>query len=187
MALLASKQWHVINVPPPPVRRRNARVAREESDREDILREATGLSDRVELRCQGCAEPIVCGFRRQGALSLFMGQDEVYQFDSRSALRRGYWQGRLLKAEAGQLVELTRQRTEEATWLLRHELSPAQQLDHLQRLQARIQWLRGALQRGDYQVVGEVRGSGQSVVARLRAWLDAYPNRALVAQTPRVR
>ncbi len=102
-------------------------MARQEFDREDIMREATGLVDRMEIRCPDCADAVVIGFRRQGTLSLFIGQDEVYQFDTHQALRRGYWQGRLLKAEAGRLIELTRHRTSSATQLLRRELSAGEQ------------------------------------------------------------
>jgi hypothetical protein len=157
-------------------------MAREEEDREDILREATALVDRIELRCPWCDEPLVAGFRREGALSLFVGQDEVYQFTARGALRRAYWQGKLVKAERGRLVQLTRQRSDTQTLLVRHELSPSEQDAQLQRLTTRLERLRDSLRDGDFQVVGEVSGSGHGVVDQLRDWLDRVTLPPPVAQ-----
>ena len=42
-------------------------MARRESDREDLLREATALVERAELTIEGFDEPIVVGFRRDGS------------------------------------------------------------------------------------------------------------------------
>ncbi len=67
-------------------------MARDESSREDLLREATALVERIEL-VPHATDPliaasdlfdkhIVAGFRRDGALSVFFGEDPVYHFNA---------------------------------------------------------------------------------------------------------
>ena len=75
-------------------------MARNQSDREDLLREATALVERAELRISGWSEPVVVGFRRGGGASLFFGGKEVYQFNAGGELRRAFVAGRLIKASA---------------------------------------------------------------------------------------
>ncbi len=102
-------------------------MARDEEDREDLLREATALVERVELQIYGLLESVVAGFRRDSAASFFFGQDVVYQFNTACELRRGFFEGKLLKAERGRLIQLTRQRTAESVNLVRHELTPLEE------------------------------------------------------------
>lgn len=161
-------------------------MAREESDREDILREATGLVERAELSVAGFPEAIVFGFRRNGAASLFISQDEVYQFDVAGAWRRSYLSGRLLKAESGRLVELTRERSADQTVLLRRDLSDAEFATLCAQLQDRLTSLADRLSRpGDYAVVGQVSATGTDVVHRFVEWLRATLARPIrAAQKP---
>jgi hypothetical protein len=162
-------------------------MARQESDREDILRDATGLVDRVEFRCSWSLDSIFCGFRRQGAMSLFIGQDEVYQFDSCQALRRAYYRGKLLKARDGRLIELTRQRSKDATYLLRRDLTDDQQQEHLRRLELRLDQLASSFCTEDFERVGDVAASGRSALPRLLQWLQSCPRPPAVADVPYVR
>lgn len=161
-------------------------MARFESDREDILREATGLVNRIELRCPWFSDSIVVGFRRNAAVSFFFGQDEVYQFDTSSRLRRGFWQGRLLKAERGQLIELTRHRTDSQTQLVRIDMPHEQAQAHLSRLESRLDQLGQSLADGDYEVVGQVAVGQTDVTALVAEWLRQRPAPILLAPTPRV-
>ncbi len=87
-------------------------MARDAQDREDLLRDATGLVSRVELNIPDLETDIVCGFRADGSLSIYWGQDEVVQFNAAGELRRGYWQGRLLATYRRQLVWLDRSKQE---------------------------------------------------------------------------
>src|SRR6201999_1137217 len=96
------------------------RMAREEEARENLLREAVALIARVELKVEGFDEPVVGGFRKDGAASFFFGQQIVYQFNQAGELRRGFFNGKLFKAEDRQLVELTRERIDGNVNLLRH-------------------------------------------------------------------
>src|SRR5512134_1308657 len=106
-------------------------MARQESEREDLLREATALVERAELQLPSFAEPIVVGFRSGGAASFFFGSDPVYQFNSTGQLRRAFVAGKLLKAERGRLVALARERTAEEVALVRTGLDPAEQAELL--------------------------------------------------------
>src|SRR5688500_8421146 len=98
-------------------------MAQRESNREDLMREATALIERAELVLPGAAEPVVVGFRRDGSASFFFGADPVYQFNAAGELRRAYVGGLLYKAVSRHLVALRRERTETETILLSCELS----------------------------------------------------------------
>jgi hypothetical protein len=160
-------------------------MARTESDREDLLREATALIERAELRLLDYGEPIVIGFRRDGSGSLYVGGEPVFQFNSRGRLRRAYWEGELIKAEAGQLVALTRQRTATAVELIRQELSPARAAEILAAGRSWLDRIANALATGQFEVTGQVPEDG-TVLVRIRAWLEGLPRKLQVAPRPHV-
>jgi len=101
-------------------------MSHNEADREDLIREAVALPERVEIQISGFAEPIMIGFRATSAMSVFVGQDPVYQFDPEGRLRRAYLSGFLYRSEHTTLAQLQRVRTENETRLLRHDLDPDQ-------------------------------------------------------------
>ena len=160
-------------------------MAREEEAREDLLREATALVARVELREEGIDEPIVAGFRSNGAASFFFGQQVVYQFNVAGELRRGFLDGRLYKAERGRLVNLTRRRTAETVDLVRHELSEAETIDFLSNARWQLAKLHEALCGGRFQIVGQVP-AGEDIVGRVTDWLATLSATISLADTPRV-
>src|SRR5262245_2457169 len=107
-------------------------MARQESEREDLLREATALVERIELAPRSAAGSatahVIAGFRRDGGLSIFFGDDPVYQFNAAGELRRAYCEGKLVKAVGGRLANLSRLRTVGEVQLVRHDLSDAEEL-----------------------------------------------------------
>ncbi|MDH3716942.1 MAG: hypothetical protein OES79_02360 [Planctomycetota bacterium] len=131
-------------------------MARDEADREDLLREATALVERIELRVSNMEQSVVIGFRPCGAASFFFGSDPVYQFNSAGQLRRAFVDGLLYKAERGGLVSLRRDRTASATQLLRRDLSAARQTKFLATAQNHLSHLAEALKGGNYEIVGQV-------------------------------
>lgn len=160
-------------------------MAREEQDREDLLREATGLSQRVELDVQDEPEPVVIGFRDSGSISFYFGAEPVFQFTSDDRLRRAYANGLLYKAERGKLVSLRRVRTSEATVLERHELTDEETVSFLDAMKERLTQLQAHLLAERFTVVGQVPEDGAVVpqaVERLPLVLEAA-----VADTPRAR
>ena len=49
-------------------------MARNEQDREDLMREAGALVDRCEIQVEFLTEVVVVGFRRDDSVSFFFGQ-----------------------------------------------------------------------------------------------------------------
>jgi hypothetical protein len=98
-------------------------MARQEADREDLIREAVALPERVELRVPGFDDLITIGFRANSAMSVFIGQDPVYQFDPGGRLRRAFVAGFLFRSQHETLARLQRQRTATETHLLRDDLN----------------------------------------------------------------
>jgi hypothetical protein len=109
----------------------------------------------------------------------------VFQFNSRGRLRRAYWEGELIKAEAGQLVALTRQRTATAVELIRQELSPARAAEILAAGRSWLDRIANALATGQFEVTGQVPEDG-TVLVRIRAWLEGLPRKLQVAPRPHV-
>jgi hypothetical protein len=161
-------------------------MSRRETDREDLLREATALVERVEIRVQGEDEPVVAGFRRDGSLSVFFGPDPVYQFNSAGELRRAYVGGLLYKTEQGRLVELRRKRSEQEVALVRRELDAAEAAALLTTARSRLAQLGEALSRGDFQLVGQVPVDAD-VTGRIGNWLSTLSPVLQIAKAPNAR
>jgi hypothetical protein len=150
-------------------------MAREESDREDLLREATALVERIELAPVGesADEHVVAGFRAGGAASFFFGADPVYQFNAAGELRRAYCNGLLVKAARGRLVSLSRQRLETKVQLLSRELSDVEQAEFVTKMCDRLRRLAAALETNQWTIVGQVPANGD-VLGGLRKWLATH-------------
>jgi hypothetical protein len=162
-------------------------MAREESSREDLLREATALVERFELVPHsddlGCSR-VVAGFRRDGALSLFFDEDPVYQFNAVGELRRAYCDGWLLKAVGGRLVAMQRVRTQDQVQLVSHELSEAEKASMLAQMAEYLRKLAVLLDDKSFEIAGQVPSDAE-VPDRLRNWLATHP-RWSVARRPNV-
>ena len=98
-------------------------MAQHEVDREDLMREAVALPDRVELSVNGFESLITIGFRSNSAMSIFIGQDPVYQFDPEGRLRRAFVDGLLYRSQHTTLAMLKRERTDTQTLLLRTDIA----------------------------------------------------------------
>lgn len=161
-------------------------MARQEHEREDLLREAVALVERAELRVAGWSETVVIGFRREGAASVYFGAEPAYHFTSDGALRRAYAHGLLYKAEHGQLASMRRQRLTGEVQLIRHDLTEVETVEFLQQVETRVAKLRDRLRAGQFELVGQEPGAGD-VVGRIARWLDALQLPPVVARSPRSR
>lgn len=123
-------------------------MARNESDREDLMREATALVRRCQWVRHDGTEVAICGFRREGGLSIYLGADPVYHFDSNGLLRRAFRSGKLLRTQGNTLAQLTRQRTREATQLVRMDLEEQERDDFLAEMSQQIERLRREITKG---------------------------------------
>lgn len=165
---------------------RRGDLAREAHDREDLLRDARGLSPRVELLVESSGVDITlfAGFRGASA-SLYFGQDAAFHFNNRGELRRAYLADELIKADGGRLVAMRRERSATESALVSRLLTPAKQQALLAELQGRLAGLTAALAAGEFRVVGQVPAEGNAV-ERLRGWLTDRQGAMIVARSPRV-
>lgn len=116
-------------------------MARQETDREDLFREATALVRRVELDIAGVI--VVAGFRRStdgqaiGSLSIYNGPDFVLNFNDVGELRRAYHDGFIYRAEPGRkLTRLRRERDPSTSTLFASEMSEPELNAFIARAQA---------------------------------------------------
>ena len=161
-------------------------LARDAHDREDLLRDARGLSPRVELEVAlaGDSVELFAGFRGE-SLSLYFGQDPVFHFNERGQLRRAYIDDELLKADRGRLIAMRRERTEAETSLVSRPLAEDETRTLLVDLGQRLYELAAAVAAVDYKVVGEVPDDG-SAMTRLQAWLTGRRGPIELAAAPHV-
>lgn len=160
-------------------------MSRDESDREDLLRQATALVERIELALAGANadQHIVVGFRPGGAASFFFGPDPLYQFNAAGELRRAFCDGNLIKASHGRLTLLRRERLATEVYLLSRELSDAELGSFIENVCTRLRSLAAELDGGRYTIIGQVPADAD-VAGRVRAWLRAHDGRA-IANSPR--
>ena len=162
-------------------------MARQEIEREDLLRDATALVQRIELAPLAAAsgEHVVMGFRSDGGLSVYFGADPVYHFNSRGQLRRAFCEGLLFKAEQGRLVSLRRVRRENEVQLVRHDLADETQTQFLADMQARLHELAWRCAERKLVAVGQVPAAAD-VLGRTIDWL-AQLGDVEVAESPHAR
>jgi hypothetical protein len=122
------------------------KLARIESDREDLMREAVALVWRVELRLAGLSDAVVAGFRRDGCLSIYFGADPYYQFDAEGRLRRARLRNRLFRSQGSTLAQLERVRSERTSELRRQDLSAESLAQFFQEMRASVSLLRAAIE-----------------------------------------
>jgi hypothetical protein len=158
-------------------------MSRQEHEREDLLREATALLQRAELRVEPFPEPVVAGFRHGGAFSVYFGGDPVYQFNTAGQLRRAFVDGLLYKAEQGWLVALRREHNDQETLLVRHLLDAREQSALLQDAQQALTTLATALQQHRFTLLGQIPEDGD-IVTSIQFALAALPEPLEVAQRP---
>ena len=162
-------------------------MAREESDREDLLLDATALVERIEFASTESrnSEHVVLGFRADGAMSIYFGTDPVYHFNRKGELRRAFCQGRLVKAEKERLVSMRRLRLEREVVLLRHDLNDEEQSGFLSDMQTRLCELKEQCTQKELVTVGQVPADAD-IIGRAMQWLADH-NNVRIACSPHAR
>lgn len=160
-------------------------MARQENPREDLLAEATALVERTELHVAGFEEPVVVGFRANGAASIFFGQDAAYHFNTSRELRRAYLGETLYKADRGRLASLVRRRTTTEVELIRNDLDEAETADFQNTLRRRLDDFSAALTNGKFEVLRRVPDYADPT-PRIAVWLATLPDSIIIARSPRV-
>lgn len=160
-------------------------MTRQEQDREDLMAEASALVRRVEVQLPAQSESWVIGIRRRGEVSIFVGADPVFQFNTAGELRRGFWGGRLVKAEDRRLIRLEKRRTDSEVHLLRHKLTSDETAEFLGVAAETMEALRRGLAVGDLVTLRQVP-SDIKVNAELANWLDSLSEPIVIARAPNV-
>lgn len=133
-------------------------MARNEADREDLMREAVALKRRVKLRLLGESEPIVVGIRENGLWSVYFGSDPVFHFDAEDRLRRAFVGGCLFRSHGTGLSRLTRHRSDRETNLLRYDLSPQELAEFWSTAAPHLRGLAEAINNGTAKVQERIPG-----------------------------
>lgn len=131
-------------------------MARHEEDREDLLAEARALVPRVELQCEPWPHSIVLGRRRDDYLSVYLGQDQVYHFDSDGRLRRAYLEGVLYRSAGSTLTRIARERTSTETILRTSNLTSEEAIVLVEQMRAQLDQLLTCLTTDRYQILRQV-------------------------------
>ena len=121
-------------------------------------------------------EPIVAGFKRGGAFSVYFSADPVFQFDVESRLRRAYVQGLLFRTQGSTLARLERSQSSDETTLLRHDLTDRELVEFRERMHVQLSQLHAALENGfaePLRQVPELDDVMSDVRDALRRVLDA--------------
>jgi hypothetical protein len=160
-------------------------MAKYTSHREDLMREATALVDRVEFLAPDNTA-VVVGFRSDGACSVYFGDQPVYQFSSERKLRRAF-DGEIIKAERGRLVRCHKVYQAVSVRMLATPLDPAEQSRMLEELHRRLVALREGIHSGAWISGRAVSQSKADVAARVLDWLAELPETQQIADTPHVR
>ena len=159
-------------------------MAREEQEREDLLREATALVERIEIVSEVQDAPVVIGFRVNGAASIYFGDDPVYHFNSNGELRRAFVDGLLYKSVNRKLVSMRRERNEHEVQLVRHELTSTEQSQALDAVNNRLDSLQRTISSQSFEVTGQIP-EGVDLIGRAGQWLSQLADIA-IARSPGV-
>lgn len=161
-------------------------MKRDAADRENPMREAVALVERVALRLPNEPTIVVAGFRANGALTVLFGEDPVYQFTSTGELRRAFRNGVTIKAEQGQLLAISKVVTAGQITLGSEALSASSQEEILSDVRQRLQALKVSLDSSSGGVLEQIPPEAD-VIARLLAWLQSHTDAIPIARSPHVR
>ena len=159
-------------------------MAETEHGGEDLMRTATAMTPRIEIAVEGFSSLVFVGFRRSSG-SLYVGEDPAYHFNGAGEIRRAYYQGRMVKAEAGNLVALISKRHEGSGDLVRDELDAVSTAAFLADAGKVLEALAEALEQGCFRVTRQVPEK-EDLIARCRQWLTDLPRPLRVAAVANV-
>lgn len=158
-------------------------MARQEDDRENLLREATALKERVAWVVPGEPGLVIAGLRSDGRLSVYFDGDPALHFDAEGRLRRAFVGGDLYRSEGDHLSRLTRSRQPDHTGLIRHDPRPDESQALLTTLLTRLMHLTAAIEAGAARtdaIVADLERS-EDVVATLHHHLRLAINAAALS------
>ena len=130
-------------------------MARQESDKEDLIVEATAICPRGEfVNVAGfkfdtvTTVSVFTGFRKDDGCVIYFGQDPVYQFNKAGQLRRIFADGMLYRTQGNSLAMLQRHRSASQTTLQRTDLSGDELAAIIQKMKREICDLANLIEQG---------------------------------------
>jgi len=163
-------------------------MARHSHDRENLLRDATAFTRRVQFAVDLGDGPteVFAGFRANNAASIYFDQDPVYHFNANGEMRRAFVDGLLIKAEDRHLVVMRREHGESEVAMRSTTMTDDAQREFCQTTAAQLGKLRLALVAGAYRVEGQVTAAADANVSeRLLQFLETHAD-IHIAASPRV-
>ena len=161
-------------------------MARNESDREDLIREATAMRNRIEWQIPGESDPVFAGIRSDGSLSVYFGQDPVYQFTPAGQLRRAYAEGILYRTQGATLARLNRERSTDQTALVRYDLTSEELSQFLAGMDDQLRRLRQSIADGSaIQLRSVSEGEAADYQLLIGSAINASPKLAAAMPTRR--
>ena len=158
-------------------------MARNEADREDLMREAVSLVKRIECRCPSRKEPVVVGLNVLGWMFVYLGSDPMYRFDERGRLRRAFVDGFLFRTEGQTLAVLDRRRNLEPSetaalqkaTLYRRDLNPVELDAFRRRMQIELEEVSEGIRIGGVtqQHPEDVLGIADEIERKLRLVIES--------------
>ena len=156
-------------------------MARDESDREDLLREATAFPRRAEFRIDdpdgspaAGEDRVLFGGLRETGTSLYLGADPAYHLDAEDRLRRAFVDGLLYRTQGATLARLLRHRTDTETELIRHDLDGDELASFLGRVAADCRSVAEAIETGRVTVLGSVPPNDTEILPDLSVRLRRH-------------
>ena len=161
-------------------------MARQTHARENLLRDATALVERAAIQLDASAgdspeETIVIGFHRDGAASVYFGEEPVLHFNISGEIRRAFVGERQLKADRGWLAEARRTSVDGRIRVTTVALEEDEQGAILEALRSRFASLRESIARNRFTLVGRAPRE-VDVISRIRAWIEGLPEVVIVAE-----
>jgi len=146
-------------------------MARDERDRKSLLDELTALSPRVQLAIGD--RTILIGFRSNGAVSIYFGQDFVVGFNARHEVRRVFLHGSLFRSDSGrQVIRMDRHREPGQSELRSQSLSESAKGELQSIIRWHVEMLARALAGDRFHVDGCIpEGDSSIILASIRAEL----------------
>ena len=143
-------------------------MARNEDDKEDLMREASALIERIEISMEINAAGMIvtAGYRRDASLSLYFNQDAFYQFTETGLLRRAWKDGLLYRSQGDTLAALFRNRSSGQVIMERTDLNPVQLAEFRAEMTRNIEELTQNLQSNSV-IVRRVAGPDGDLLTKI--------------------
>lgn len=158
-------------------------MAKQEQDREDLLRDGRQMAIRGETTMNDTV--VTIGFRDAGQMSLYCGPDPVFQFNAGQQLRRVFFEGERYAADARHLVRLDRAARGGKVQFVAKHVSEDRYAAIIESLDRWIGDLRLVVTQGhaEWRVADQQEAAFHQQLSR---WLDAMPQPIEIADSPNV-